>query len=220
MDSVFFIKVHGVEKLYLWQKPFLPKVQTLLISFANPTGTITNSDLELYGNVAHHNVITSQADVRIHTIWTGSDNIANVYWHRKGLTMTTRPTAYLLRDQALHQWTHRYAPLHDYIPGATNAMTDDYSYLWHLTDSQFLCYFNCQYPQCELWQICRLSDEWFLKVLSSLYRRPLLTASLQRLQRPRKDIGRSGAPFAATSTLTRGQAFGQLYCDGIISASG
>ena len=135
MGGVYFVQVQGVEQPYLWQEPFPLKVQALLVSFENPTGTITNSDLELCGNVAHHDVITSTIDVRKHTIWTGSDNVANVYWNRKGSTTTTGPVAYLLRDQALHQRKHRYAPLHDYVPGSANAMADDCSRLWHLTDS-------------------------------------------------------------------------------------
>ena len=163
MGGVFFIKVHGIGKPYLWLKLFPPKVQMLLVSFVNPMGTITNSDLELCGNIAHHNIVTSHVNVREHTIWTGSDNVANVYWHRKGSTMTTGPAAYLLCDQALHQQTHQYVLLHNYIPGTANTMADDYSRLWHLTDSQLLRYFNRQYPQRELWQICRLSNKWFFE---------------------------------------------------------
>ena len=108
----------------LWRKPFPIKIEKKLVSFSNPTGSITNSDLELCGNIAHHNVIAQFADISERTIATLSDNIANVYWLCKGSTTTTGPAAYLLCLQAHHQRFHRYCSLHDYIPGPANDMAD------------------------------------------------------------------------------------------------
>ena len=56
------------------------------------------------------------------------------------------PAAYLLRLQALHQRHHCYLNQPDYIPGPVNAMADDASRLWHLTDDAFLAHLTLTYP--------------------------------------------------------------------------
>ena len=66
-------------------------MQAKLVSFTNRSGTINNSDLELCGNVTHHNIVAQFADISERTIGTLLDNIANVYWLRKGSTTTTGP---------------------------------------------------------------------------------------------------------------------------------
>ena len=121
-------------------------VQSKLVSFTNRAGTINNSDLELCGNIAHHDVVAQFADISERTIGTLSDNVANVYWLQKGSTTTTGPAAYLLRLQAHHQRFHRYLSLHDYIPGPTNDMADICLRVWHLTDSQLFAYFDLHFP--------------------------------------------------------------------------
>ena len=99
----------------LWRKPFSTSLQSKLVSFTNRIGTINNSDLELCGNIAHHNVVAQFADILERTIRSLLDNIANVYWLQKGSTTTTGPAAYILRLQAHHQRFHHYLLLHDYI---------------------------------------------------------------------------------------------------------
>ena len=108
----------------LWRKPFSDLVQKKLVPFSNPKETINNSDLELCGNIAHHDVIAQFADISKKTLATLSENIANVYWLQKGSTTTTGPAAYLLRLQACHQRFRCYCSLHDYIPGPANDMAD------------------------------------------------------------------------------------------------
>ena len=133
----------------LWRKPFLKSVQAKLASSTNRTSPINNSDLELCGNVTHHNIVAQFGDISERTIGTLSDNIANVYWLQKGSTNTTGPSAYLLRLQAHHQRFHQYLSHHDYIPGPANDMADICSRAWHLTDSQLLAYFDLHFPQKE-----------------------------------------------------------------------
>ena len=78
----------------LWRKPFLKSVQNKLVSFSNPTSTINNSELELCGNVAHHDVAAQITNISEWTRATLLDNIANVYWLQKGSTTTTGPPVY------------------------------------------------------------------------------------------------------------------------------
>ena len=136
---------------FLWRQPFAADVSARLVSFSNPAGTITNSDLKLCGNICHHDVIAQTLDVCKHTIGTLSDNVASVFWLHKGSTTTTKPPAFLLRLQAFHQRFHRYVPQHDYIPGESNVMADKASWSWNLTDSQLLDLFTATFPQDEPW---------------------------------------------------------------------
>jgi hypothetical protein len=46
----------GPHALLLWHVPFDSSIQDKLLSFANPTGTINNSELELAGSVLHNSV--------------------------------------------------------------------------------------------------------------------------------------------------------------------
>ena len=87
----------------VWRAPFPPQLQAALVTWENPKGTITNSDLELAATIAHQDVLVHTFDLRERTIHTGSDNTPAVYWQRKGSTTTTKPPAGLLRLQALHQ---------------------------------------------------------------------------------------------------------------------
>ena len=78
----------------LWRHPFPCWVQDRLVSFDNPSGDITNSDLELAGSIAHNDILAQAADVRECTTHNCYDNTAAVFWQRKGSTTTLGPAAY------------------------------------------------------------------------------------------------------------------------------
>jgi hypothetical protein len=62
-------------------------------------------------------------------------------------SITSRDSAaYLLRLSSLHQRHHQYTLCYDHIAGAANAMADDASRLWHLTNDQLLAHFEQIYP--------------------------------------------------------------------------
>ena len=140
----------------VWRSRFPSEVQNDLVSTNNPQGRTTNSDLELAGQIAHLDILNQHSDCRERTISILTDNISARSWQRKGSTTTLGPAAYLLRLQALHQRHHRYLNQPDYIPGPANAMADDASRLWHLTDTAFLHYLNLTYPQSKPWKLCTL----------------------------------------------------------------
>ena len=156
----------------LWRQPFPLSIQQRLVSFSNPTGDITNSDLELAGAVAHQDILVQGFDVRETTTATLSDNTPTVYWSRKGSTTTTKAPAYLLRLASLHQRFHRYNPEISHIPGVVNKMADDCSRLWHLSDSQLLAYFNRTYPQALSWSMCHLNPVMNSALTSALSATP------------------------------------------------
>jgi hypothetical protein len=190
----------------LWRPPFPPVIASRLVSSDNPTGNITNSELELAGSVAQLDVLSQQYDVREKTVHNSSDNVATVWWQRKGAVSSTGPTHRLLRLQALHQRHFRYAPLHDYIPGGANAMSDDCSRLWALTDNQLLDHFNSSFPQSRPWRLCQLRRQTRFSLISAL----LMTASKPEspLNEPKqwKTIGCDGmrSAWSLVSTPSRG----------------
>ena len=187
----------------LWRQPFSLAIQRELVSFRNPHGTITNSDLELCGNIAHHDVVAQIADLRERTMTTLSDNVANVYWLRKGSTTTIGPAAYLLRLQSHHQRFHRYVPRHDYIPGDSNVMADICSRAWHLSDSQLLSSFNRRFPQRSDWRLCHLSPQMNSALTSSLFKKASVTASVQSMPSEKMPTGSSGFSSAHSFDSTR-----------------
>lgn len=152
----------------LWRCPFPPDIQAQVVSWDNPKGNLTNSDLELAGTIAGLDVVTSQHDVREHTISTLTDNTPALAWQRKGSTTTTGPAAYLLRLRALHQRHYRYVGQFGHIPGKANVMADDCSRLWHLTDAELLTHFNSHYPQAASWQLVPLSSNMSSALISAL----------------------------------------------------
>jgi hypothetical protein len=188
----------------LWRSRWPRHLSARLVSSSNPTGDITNSELELAASVAHADVLAQAFDVRSHTTHQLSDNSATVAWQRKGAASTTGPVAYLLRLQALHQRHHRYVPLHDFIPGVANVMADDCSRLFNLTDSQFLSHFNSSFPQTWPWQMFPPREEMLSALTSTLSNKRHALGSLLNAPKQRIHIGCSGKSslWKATSTLS------------------
>lgn len=143
----------------VWRAQFPHSIQRQLVSWDNPTGSITNSDLELAAQIAAHDVLVSSRDCRERTISTFTDNVATRAWHRKGSRTTLGATAYLLRLLALHQRSYRYRATIDYLPGPLNVMADDASRLWTLSNTALLTHFNLHYPQTRPWQLSNLRPE-------------------------------------------------------------
>jgi hypothetical protein len=127
-----------------------------LFSTDNPRGSVTNSDLELAATIAQFNVLAQTFDVLSHTVHNLSDNATTIAWQKKGDASTSGTVAYLLRLHVLHQRHHRYTPLHDFIPGVANVLSDQCSRHFHLTDAELLAHFNSSFPQTMPWQMCQL----------------------------------------------------------------
>ena len=87
----------------VWRQRFEPHISRALLMADNPRGTITISDLELTGMIAHKDVLGTTHDVRERTLWLASDNRAAVSWSTKGSSTSVAARAYLLCLNALHQ---------------------------------------------------------------------------------------------------------------------
>jgi hypothetical protein len=192
--------------------PFGREVRNRLITFLNPAGTITNSDLELAASVSHHDVLAHQSDVREATIHNSSDNVATVWWQGKGVTSTTGPAALLLQLQALHQRHHHYVPTSDYIMGPANAMADDCGRLWNMTDSQLLAHFNLIYPQNRPWWLCQLQKPMHCALTSALLKRGYDQALPTSGPKSWTTIGPVGTHSAWSTILIRTSETGRTRC--------
>ena len=163
----------------LWRLQWPDDLVRSLITQHNPDGTVTNSEFELAGGLLHLDTITQCYDVRERTLVSKTDNLATMFWQRKGSATTTKAPAHLLRLFGIHQRIHRYVPRHDYIPGPSNPMADDASRLFHLSDTDFLTYFNTKYPQPVPYKLVTLSWPMNSSVTSALRRRTSNAVSLQ-----------------------------------------
>jgi hypothetical protein len=107
MGGVVFVpRPDGSLQPFLWRSRFQDAIINRLVTSSNRGGDITNSDLELAGSVAQHDIIAQHFDTRGHTLHNFHENTAAVWWQCKGSTTTTKAAAYLLRLQSLHQRHH------------------------------------------------------------------------------------------------------------------
>jgi hypothetical protein len=104
MGGVHFIPhMDGTIKSYLWSSPFPVNITRQLVSHENPGGLINNSDLYLAGSVGHHDILCQLANIAYVTVHNYYNNIATVFWQRKGSAAAVGPAEYLIRLQALYQ---------------------------------------------------------------------------------------------------------------------
>jgi len=143
LGGVYFATGHSPK---VWRHPLPQHIVRRLVSSDNPSGDITNSDLEQAAMVVQLDNIADSYDVRGATISNLTDNTPTLTRHFKGSTATSRPAAYLCQISSLHQRYHRYCSEVSFINGVENVMADDASCLQHLTNSEFLHHFNSRVP--------------------------------------------------------------------------
>ena len=156
----------------LWRSRFPQMIQEAIVSASNPHGTITNSDLELAGAIAHDDILASALPITSHvSTCSFSDNTPAVAWKAKGSTTTSGAAAYLLQLSALHRRHFRYRNAMHHISGDNNAMADDCSRLWTLSDNELISYFNSHYPQDVSWKMLHLRPEMHSALICALRRK-------------------------------------------------
>ena len=201
MDGVWFGN-NTTDQPTLWRQAFPPDITISLVTYKNPHGTISNSDLGLAGYVTHNNVLTSMTNIESTTMASCTDNTLALYWTKIGSMSTSMPAAYLLQLQALHQWHYCYHSRTANIAGTANVMADYCSQPWHLMDEQLLTHFNLHYPQSLPWQQCTLRPEMNSALLSALQRKRQPPESFL-LQLPKlKHGGSSGWPNVQSGRST------------------
>ena len=195
----------------LWRTEFPRGIQSQLVSTDNPNGKISNSDLELAGQIAAQDIIVQIRDCRERTLSLFTDNVCARSWQRKGSVTTLGPPAYLLRVLALHRRHYRYCVTFDYLPGPANVMADDASRLWHFTDHDLLTHFNVTYPQSVPWTICTLRPEMTSAIISALSRQRCKPASYLPAVDPGTLPGFDGKTIADHYISLRSAMTSQIY---------
>jgi len=156
----------------MWYYKWPADIIANLVTKENPKGTVTNSDLELAGGLIHLEALVQTFDVQEHTFSSKADNLATLFWQRKGSTTNDKVSAYLLQLFGIHQRYHRYVPRHDYISGPSNPMADDSSHMFELSNDELLSYFNTKYSMCpkqrSTFQLWMMSPQLISTVTSAL----------------------------------------------------
>jgi hypothetical protein len=205
----------------LWWHSWPQDIQRQLITERNPHGTISISDLELAGGLLHLDTLCQHFDTRERTILSKTDNLAALFWQRKGSTTSHTVPPYLLRLLGIHQRFHHYVPRHDYVPGGSNPLADDASRLFHLSDTDFLTYFNTTYPQDVSFRLVTPTPSLLSAVTSALLRKPYNVESLRGEVPAPTPIGEPGVstqirwastPFSKPSK-TRYQSYKSSSCE-------
>jgi hypothetical protein len=189
----------------VWRAAFPPEVQRALITSDNRNGTVSISDLELAGTIAHKHLLAQLAAASIveRSIWLAGDNRASLAWATKGSATASTARAYLLRLNAMHQRRYRYVPQHDFIAGKANVMADDASRRWDLTDSALLTHFRTCYPQTTSWTLHHLDSDMLSALIGALSRRRSVPANLRIGSAPPPPPTVSGAGFAPHTGFAR-----------------
>ena len=176
----------------VWRYEWPPCISSKLKTDKNPTGTISNSDLELAGGLIHLECISQCYDVRERTVLSKGDNLSTTFWERKGSTSTNSPPAYLLRQFGMHQRFHRYVPRFDYISGPSNPIADSLSRKFSLNWTDQLSDITPFIPQHALPQVWTPSKQITSAVISALLRRQSNRESLRVEPKVQSQLGPSG----------------------------
>jgi hypothetical protein len=149
----------------VWRVEWPPDVTNAVVSDKNPTGTITNSDLEMAGVLLHEAVLEAHLGPAMQgaQIAIGCDNSPAVAWTTRMASRSSSPIAFrLLKGLAMRQRVTRSAPPAIFhVAGVANTLADVASRSvtgvathFHLLDSSptdmcsatFLTHFDSIYP--------------------------------------------------------------------------
>jgi hypothetical protein len=178
----------------VWRVTWPPDITQDLVSFDNPNGCITNSDLEMAGVCLHQLVLETLVDLKHVRSVIHCDNSPSVAWVTRMASRSTSPVAHrLLRGLAMRQRVTQSAPptvvsiagvendLADVASRAPEKMGsvlrgDAVSPLFahtkfpDVSDEGFLTFFNQRFPlpQESLWQLAHPEPEMLSNVISTL----------------------------------------------------
>jgi hypothetical protein len=178
----------------VWNFTWPQAIKKQLVTEHNPHGTITNSDLELAGGLLHLQAIAQSFDIRERTLLSKTDNLATLFWQRKGSATTEKCPHYLLRLFGIHQRYHRYVPRHDYLSGPSNPIADALSRQSHLTNSELLTYLHTHHKQKKPFQLVQIEPAVLSSVILALQTKPSRPESLLVEPAPPQPHGNNGRP--------------------------
>ena len=157
---------------FVWRFEWPEDIRSDLVSWDNPNGRITNSDLELAALVLQEAVFPLVCrDWAWHAPITGSDNTPTVSWTFKESATINPVVADLLRIRSIINRNAAITPSVCYHPGKENTMADDASRKFTLCSNSFMSFFNRKYHPLQSpysWTLCHPPSEVLSSVISAL----------------------------------------------------
>jgi hypothetical protein len=139
---------------YIWRHKFPASITNRLVSFQNPSGDITNSELKLAALVVGHHTQLAHIPNRRHTNTTiATDNTPTQAWVAKGSTTSTGPPAFLLRLLAQDCRAAGSEITPAYTAGSTNTIADFLSRSFALDDAALLQTIQHRFPIQPPWKL-------------------------------------------------------------------
>jgi hypothetical protein len=180
--------------------PFDSAIQQELVSSNNPTGSITNSDLELASLVLGAAILQDIAPTAQACAFSASDNTPAVSWVRKGSTTSIGANAHLLRwlaslTRASNLTLHPVS-----VPGSTNTIADFLSHSFCLGDQAVSAELNRRFPTHPSWQLAHLTFAHKQELISALSRKPSQWHSVTPAKEETTRQQKRGTPSAKAFT--------------------
>jgi hypothetical protein len=177
-------------------------IQQQLVSASNPSGSLTNSDLELSAVALGVAALQDHAPLSHACLYTASDNTPTVSWCHKGSTSSIGANAYLLHciAQLARASSLTLKPIS--VPGDTNLIADFCSCSFHMSDLAFLQALHAKFPMQPSWKLVHLKPEhvhsWIPTLSCKTLAWPCATPTKMDIARPQM----SGTNFATPSPWT------------------
>jgi len=192
----------------VWRVEFPPEICRQVVSQNNPTGSISNSDLEMTGLLLQWIVLESVTELAHAHVACWCDNTPTVAWATKLLSTKATKAAQILRILALRMLHCRASPLTTlHIAGDTNKMADfaSRSLQEFPNPNMFLTEFTKRFhlPQDASWNLFRLPNATVGRVFATLLTKTPRLESWHRLAQRGSVIGGIGkTSFPAVSIHT------------------
>ena len=188
----------------VWRWEWPQEIRDALITFENPNGTITNSDLEMAAELLGWLVLEANVPLEHEHVGLCSDNSATVAWQMRGASKRSAVANRLLRVLATRMRHCRASPLVTrHLAGKRNHLGDipsrsfGYKEEWHFEkDKDFLTYFNQIFPLPDknTWTGFRLNYAVAMKVTRELLTQGSSMAEWRQLPTLGARHGKSGKP--------------------------
>jgi len=189
------------------------EVQDNMCTFDNPSGHITNSDLELAGFLLAFLVLELVApDLTNRHIAMFCDNSPTISWVERMATRSSKVAGQLLIALTIRMKESQVSPLTPlHIAGCQNSIGDIPSRSfggtpeWHCkTDKQFLELFNSKFtlPNQQSWKLFPIPSALSTRVISVLLMKNSGKAEWRRLPKTRKSTVQPGKAIANLWELT------------------
>jgi hypothetical protein len=189
----------------VWRIEWPEDIRQQLVSFTNPKGALTNSDLEMAAMLIHYVVLEHLVDLKHVHVAAWCDNTPTVCWTNKLGSPRSRIPGRLARALAMRIHANEASPLISVsIAGVENVMADMASRTFHRNtaaattftsdDDSFLHTFSSAFPlQNGSWRAFRLSNKLTSRVFSELRNETSTLESWKRITKSGSAIGSIGS---------------------------